>query len=331
MRLAVHIVAVMVVVWAVHAAPLAAQAQQPAKVARIGVLESSSPSAFPDRLEAIRMGLRELGYVEGQSIVFEYRWAHGNLAELPELAAELVRRKVDVIVAGTTPAAMAAKDATRTIPIVFAVPADPVGVRLVASLARPGGNLTGLTTINIEAASKRLEILKELSGGKVSRAAALFNPADASNVLFVRAAQDAARVLGMTLRPFEVTSAEDFEAAFSAMAAARIDALLVAAGALTDSHARRIAELAARARVPAVYGARGFVEAGGLASYSANFSDNYRRAATYVDKILKGAKPGELPVEQASTFELVINHATAKALGLTVSPSLLMRADRVIE
>jgi len=323
--------ALTVVCLALLVAPLAVHAQRPAGVARVGLLESSSPSAFPDRVEAFRRGLLALGYVEGQTVVFEYRWAHGKIADLPRLAAELVRVKVDVIVAGTTPAALAAKEASSMIPIVFAVPADPVGVGLVSGFPRPGGNVTGLTTANVEIIPKRLELLKELSGGRVSRGAVLFNPADASNVLVVRATQDAAKRLGLSLRSFPVKSPEDFEAAFSAMATDRIDALMVAAGALTDSHSRKLADLATRIRVPAMYGARGFVEAGGLVSYSASFSDNYRRAATYVDKILRGAAPGDLPVEQASKFELAINLRTAKALGLSIPPSFLLRADLVVE
>jgi putative ABC transport system substrate-binding protein len=317
-----------VVVLALLAAPLAADAQPAAKVPRIGVLESSSSS---EALEAFKQGLRERGYVEGKSIVFEYRWANGKVAEFPKLAAELVRLNVDVILAGSTPAALAARDATNTIPIVFAVVADAVGVKLISSLPRPGGNVTGLTTSNIEVVPKRLEILKEMSGGKVSRGAVLFNPADASNVLALRAMEDPARKLGMKLRPFPVKGPEDFEGAFSAMASERIDSLLVAAGVLTITHARRIAELAARTRVPAMYGTREFVEAGGLVSYSASFTDNYRRAAAYVDKILKGAMPRDLPVEQASKFEFVINRKTAKALGLTLSPSMLLQATQVID
>jgi putative ABC transport system substrate-binding protein len=203
-------------------------------------------------------------------------------------------------------------------------------VRLVASLPRPGGNVTGLTTNNIEVAGKRLGILKELLGGRISRGAVLFNPADASNVLAVRANEEPARVLGMTLRLFPVKGPEDFEEAFSAMASTQVDSLLVTAGVLTNAHARRIAELAARIRVPATYGTRDFVQAGGLMSYSASFSDNYRRAAAYVDKILKGAMPRDLPVEQASRFELVINLKAAKALGLAVPQSVLAQATEVI-
>ena len=312
-------------------APLTASAQAPAKVPRIGVLDSWPPAAFPDRLAAFQQGLRQLGYVGAQGVVLEYRSANGKIADLPKLAAELVRLEVDVIFAGTTPAALAARDATNAIPIVIAVVADPIGVRLISSLARPGGNVTGLTTGNVEITPKKLQLLKEISGGKVSRGAMLFNPDDASNVMALRSAQDGARVLGIELMPVGVIGPEDFDRAFATIAAERIDALVVSAGVLTDSHARRIAELAARTRVPAMYGAREFVEAGGLVSYSASFADNYRRAASYVDKILKGAKPADLPVEQPSTFEFVINLKTARALGLVIPPSLLRRADRVIE
>jgi len=312
-------------------APRSARAQRPAAVARVGVLETSSPAAFPDRLEALRQGLAELGHVDGQTLVLEYRWAHGKSADLPRLAAELVRLRVDVIVAGTTAAALAAKEASSTIPIVFAVAADPVGVGLISGLAKPGGNATGLTTGNVELVSKRMELLNEIAGGKVSRGALLFYPGDLSNVLVVPVAQDAARRLGWPLSSFPVNGAQDFEAAFSVMASDRIDALLVAAGALTDSHPRQLAELAARIRVPAMYSARGFVEAGGLVSYSASFSDNYRRAAAYVHKILRGAAPGDLPVEQSSRFELAINLRTAKQLNLNIPPSFRLRADFVIE
>lgn len=309
------------------AAPFGAYAQHPGKVWRIGVLERN-PTEY---VEAFKHGLRELGYVEEKNIVFENRWANGKLAEFPRLAAELVGLKVDVILAGSTPAALAAREATRTIPIVFAVVADPIGAKLIASLSKPGGNLTGMTTNNIEIIGKRLEILKELSGGKAARAAMLFNSADPSNVLALSAMEDSARKLGMTFRPFLVKVPEDFEGAFTAMVAARIDALFVPAGVLTNSYANRIVELAAKNRVPSMYGAREFVNAGGLASYSASFLDNYRRAAIYVDKILKGAMPRDLPVEQASKLELVINRKTAKALGITIPQSLLISAAKIIE
>lgn len=313
------------------AVPRSAHAQRPVGIARVGVLETSSPTSFPDRIEGLRRGFAELGYVDGQSLVLEYRWAHGKVADLPRLAVELVRLNVGVIVAGTTAAALAAREAGAATPIVFAVAADPVGVGLAASLSRPGGNATGMTTANVEIAPKRLELLNEIAGGRLSRVAVLFYPGDPSNVLAAHTAQDAARTLGLSMKPFPVNGAKDFEAAFSAMVTDRIDALLVAGGALTDSHARQLAELAARFRVPAMYGARGFVEAGGLVSYSASFSDNYRRAAVYVHKILRGAAPGDLPVEQSSRFELAINLRTARQLGLNIPPSFRLRADFVIE
>jgi putative ABC transport system substrate-binding protein len=307
---------------------MAADAQRTAQVPRIGVLETNPSSKS---LVSFKRGLQQLGYVEGESIVFEYRWANGKVAEFPRLAADLVRLKVDVIFAGTTPAALAARDTTATVPIVFAVVADPIGVKLVSSLPKPGGNVTGLTTNNIETTGKRFEVLREMLGGKVSRVALLFNPADASNVLALHVVEALALKLRFTLRPFSVKGQEDLAGAFSAMASERIDSVLVAAGVLTLTHAREIAELATVTRVPAIYATREFVEAGGLVSYSASFADNYHRAATYVDKILKGAKPADLPVEQATKFELVINLKTAKALGLTIPQSLLLRADEVIQ
>ena len=319
---------VLLALLALGAGPFTAHAQQTQKVYRIGVLDSSSSS---NGLEAFKQGLQERGYVEGKNIVLEYQWPNAKGVEYPKLAAELVRLNVDVIFAVTTPAALAARGVTSTIPIVFATVADPVGVRLISSLPRPGGNITGLTTNNVEVSGKRLEILKEISGGKVSRVAVLFNPADPSNVLALRAYDDAAAKLGITLRPFPVKGPEDFDAAFSAMAAGRIDSLLVVAGVLTATHGRSIVELAAKIRVPTIYGQREFVDGGGLVSYSASFTDNYRRAATYVDKILNGAMPRDLPVEQASTFEFVINLKTAKALGLTIPQSVLLRATEVIE
>jgi putative tryptophan/tyrosine transport system substrate-binding protein len=312
-------------------APDAVYAQRPAGAARVGVLETGSPAAFPERMEAFRRGLAEFAPADAQAVVLEYRWAHGKTANLPALAAELVDLKVDLIFAGTTVAALAATQASSTVPIVYAVAADPVGVGLAATLARPGGKATGLTSANVDITPKRLQLLTEVAGGKVSRLAILFYPGDASNVLAARAAQEAARSLGLSLRPLPVNRAQDFEAAFSALDKDRVDALMVAAGALTDSHAGQLADLAARFRVPAIYGARGFVEAGGLVSYSADFSDNYRRAAAYVHKILRGAAPGDLPVEQSSRFELALNLRTARQLGLNIARSFRLRADFVIE
>ena len=310
-------------------APAPAAPQPPAKGPRIGVLDSWPPSAFRRRA-AFEQGLRQLGHLDGPGAL-EYRSARGRLSDLPLLAADLVRLNVNVIFAATTPATLAARDATRAIPIVMAVVADPIGVKLINSLARPGGNVTGLTTGNVEIARNRLELLKEICGGRVSRVAYLFNPEDPSNVLSLRSTQEAARELGLELRPFAVKAPEEIDRAFATMVANKAEAVVVAAGALQDSHARRIAELAARARVPALYGAAEFVEAGGLVSYSADFADNFRRAATYVDRILRGAKPADLPVEQASRFELVINLKAARALGLVVPAALTLRADRVIE
>jgi len=310
------------------AAPSRVLGQATAKVARVGVLESNPASKG---LEAFRQGLRERGFVEGQNVAFEYRWTQGVVAEIPKLAAELSRLPLDVIFAPTTPAALAAKEATRTIPVVFAVAADPVGSKLVASLAKPGGNVTGLTTLNIEVVPKRLEILNELAGGKAHHGALLFDPADASNQLLRKATEAPARQLGMTIRPFPVRAPNEFDDAFATMVAELIDILMVGAGTLTIAHTTRLVELAAKARIPAMYGSPEFVEAGGLVSYSADFADNYRRAAGYVEKILQGAAPSDLPVEQVQKLEFALNLKTASTLGLTVARSMLMRATRVID
>jgi len=311
-------------------APLAAKAQQPGKVARIGVLSfgSATPGSHID--EAFRQQLRELGYVEGQNIVIEYRWAEGRAERLPDLAAELVRLKVDVIVAGGTPPPLAAKHATRTIPIVMAAAGDPVGSGLVASLARPGGNVTGLSTFTPELAGKRLQLLKEVVPG-VSRVAVLWNAANPYAVLNMRETEAAAQTLGVQVQSLEVRGPDDFENALPAAIRGRAGALIVVDDPLTFAYRMRIADFAARNRLPAMYGFREFAEAGGLTAFGANLADLYRRAATYVDKILKGAKPSDLPVEQPTKFELVINMKTAKALGLTIPQSLLLRADQVIE
>jgi len=315
------------------AAAALAAAPSPARatVRRIGFLESSSQPARQHLLDAFRGGLRELGHVDGTSIAIEARWANGKVAELPRLVADLLALNVEVLLAGTTVAALAARKATQKLPIVFAVPADPIGVGLIASLPRPGGNATGLTTGNVEIVPKRLELLKELTGGKARRAALLFNPADPSNLLVSRSSDRAAAGLGLAIQAYPVRSASEFDAAFAAMKAAGAEILMVAAGALTDTHAARLSALAASSRIPAIYGSGEFVDAGGLMSYSASFSDNYRRAAAYVDKILKGAKPAEIPVEQASRFELQLNLRVARALGIVVPQSVRLRADRVIE
>jgi len=311
------------------AAPLAADAQQAGKVPRIGFLFYGSPGPAPE-LDAFRQGLRELGYIEGQNVTIEYRFASGRVGQLPELAVELVRLKLDVIVTPGTPASMAAKQATSTIPIVFAGVADAVGAGLVTNFARPGGNITGWTSISAELGGKRLELLKEVAP-KASRVAVLYNPADRSNVLVLKELQEAAPALGLTLQPLEVREPGEFEGAFGAMTRKRAHALFGAAGILTFQHRKAIVDLAAKNRIPVMWGHRQFVEAGGLMSYAVNFYDQVRGAATYVDKILKGAKPGDLPVQQPTRFELVINLKTAKALGLTIPQSLLFRADEVIQ
>ena len=313
----------------VCAAPLAAAAQQAGKVPRIGFLFFGPPGPSQE-LDAFRQGLRERGYTEGQNIVIEYRFASGRVERLPELATELARLGPDVLVTPGTPASLAAKRATSTIPIVFAGVADAVGAGLVANLARPGGNITGLTGMSAELGGKRLELLKQVVP-KISRVAVLHNPADRSNVLVLKELQKSAPALSLTLQPVEVRGPGEFEGAFVAMTRQRAQALFGAAGVLTTGHRQALVDLAAKRRIPAVWGERQFVEAGGLMSYAVNFYDQVRGAAIYVDKILKGAKPADLPVEQPTKFELVINLRTAKALGLTIPPSVLQHADRAIE
>jgi putative ABC transport system substrate-binding protein len=312
------------------AAPLAAKAQQAAgKVPRIGFLFSGA-SGPAREVDTFRQGLRDLGYIEGQNIAIEYRFAGGQVERLPELAAELVRLKLDVIVAPYTPPALAAKRATSTIPIVFAVVADAVGAGLIANFARPGRNITGLTSSSAELGGKRLELLKQVVP-KASRVAVLYNPADRSNVLVLKQLQESAPTLALTLQPLEVREPREFEGAFLAMTRERAHAMFGTPGVLTFEHTKVLVDLAAKRRIPAMWGHRQFVDAGGLMSYAVNVYDQIRQTAVYVDKILKGAKPADLPVEQPTKFELVINLKTAKALGLTIPPSLLQRADQVIE
>ena len=312
------------------AAPLAADAQRPAKVPRIGYLVLS-PLADPPSAErrAFADGLRELGYVEGQSIIIEYRAANWNRELLPDLAEELVALKVDVIVA--IPGAIeAARDATKTIPIVVPAIIDPVGSGFVASLARPGGNVTGTGQLTSELSGKRLELLKEALP-KLSRVGVLWNPANQGASGQWKGVQSSARLLGVTLQSHEVKDPNDFPRALSAISGRRPDALVILISPLTTAYRPIIVEFATKQRLPTVFELKADVEAGGLMSYSANLPDVFRRAAHYVDRILKGAKPGELPIEQPTRFELVINMKTAKALGLTIPPSLLVRADQVIE
>ncbi len=319
---------------ALLAAPLVAEAQQAAKVARIGY-QSNRLGAYPHLQEAFRQGLRDLGYVEGRNLVIEYRDAEGTVERLPALAAELVALKVDVIVtaAGSTSVPLAAKQATRTLPIVFASAADPVASGLVTSLARPGGNVTGLSSLNAELVGKRLELLTQAVPG-VGQVAVLWLPGalgERTDKEMLTGLEVAARGLGVRLQFVEARGPADFDRAFSAMTKARAGALSVLPSNVFIREHRRLVDLAAKNRLPAVYSAREYVDAGGLMSYGANPTDSSRRAATYVDKILKGAKPGDLPVEQPTKFELVINLKTAKALGLTIPQSLLQRADQVIE
>ena len=312
-------------------APLAGAAQQPAKVPRIGYLSPLSPSSDSTRIEAFRQGLRDFGYVEGQNIAIEYRYAEGKFNRLPDLAAELVRFKVDVIVVASTPGILAAKNATSTIPIVMALSADPVPTGLVSSLACPGGNITGLSLLSGELSGKRLELLKEVVPN-LSRVAVLWDPVNPATLLQLRETEAAAQVLGVQLQPLEVRGPNpDFERAFQDTAGGQAGALITLDDLLILIHRRKIVDFAAKKRLPAMYGFRELPDAGGLMSYTANRSHLFRRAATYVDKLLKGAKPADLPVEQPTRFEFVINMKTAKALGLTIPPSILIRADQVIQ
>jgi putative ABC transport system substrate-binding protein len=312
------------------ATPLAAGAPQAGKVWRIGVLEATSPSLNTTNLDAFRQGLRELGYVEGRNFVIEYRSADGRPERFPSLASELVRLRVDLIVTRGTPAVLAAKKATGSIPIVMATSADPAGFGVVSGLARPGTNVTGLSTIAVELAAKRLELLKEAIP-RIARIAELANMSSPASASQWRQIEVAARSLGLEPQLLDVRASADFARAFDTAINQRADAIIVANDTLTQSHLIRIVDLSAKHRLPSIYASREFVDAGGLMAYGPNFTDLYRRAATYVDKILKGAKPADLPIEQPTKFELVINLKTAKALGLTIPPSVLARADQVIE
>ncbi len=323
----VSVVALLAVI--LLATPLAAEAQAPARVPRVGFLAPLS-FATDTRLDSFLQGLRELGYVDGQTIAIEFRSAEGKPERLPALAAELVRLKVDVIVATAQASTEAAKKATGTIPIVFTVVGDPVGVGLVASLARPGGNITGLASVAPEVVGKQLQLLKEVAP-KISRVAILQNPNNPGHPVVLRQAETAARALGMQLQVLYARTPAEIDAAFAAMRSQRAEGVLVDRNALVLVQRTQIAALAAKGRLPAVYGFRENAEAGGLMAYGANVSAMYRRAATYVDKILKGAKPADLPVEQPTKFDLVINLKTAKALGLTIPQSFLARADEVIQ
>jgi putative tryptophan/tyrosine transport system substrate-binding protein len=309
-------------------APLAAEAQPLTHVHRIGVFFATTPGRDPF-VEAFLEGMRALGYVEGQHFVLESRGAEGQYERFPALAAELVRLPVDVLMVPNTSAALAAKQATSTIPIVMTGMGDPVGTGLVASLAWPGGNITGLAILQPELIGKQLEFLKAVLP-TVSRVALLWNPANPSHALDVRAAEVAAQALGVQLHRVEARGPDAFDSAFAAMTSAHAGALLVLGDTMFREHRGRLAELAATSRLPTMHNSRPYEEAGGLLSYGVSLEDSWRRAATYVDKILKGAKPADLPVEQPMKFELVINLKTAEALGLTIPPTLLFQADKVI-
>jgi ABC-type uncharacterized transport system substrate-binding protein len=309
--------------------PKAARAQQPWKIARLGLLRLGSASSYAGRVEALRAGLRELGYVEGRNILIEFRWA-ATADQLSERAAELVRLKVDVIFASSSTEVEAARRVTKTIPIVFATHADPVGVGHVASLARPGGNITGLSMVLTELVAKELEIMKQ-AVPHMTRVGVLVTLTAPSHRPALKAAEATARQLGIQVLTVPVQTVEDLDRAFETMTRERVGGVFVPGSALTASHRVRLADLGLKHRLPSMFAVRENVEVGGLMSYAPDLIDLTRRAATYVDKILKGTKPADLPVEQASKYELVINLKTAKALGLVIPPSLLARADQVIE
>jgi len=310
---------------------VAAEAQQATKIPRTAYLSASPLSTNPERIEAFRQGVRELGYVEGKNIVIEWRSAEGKLGRLPALTAELMRLKVDIIVTSGPTATRAAKEATSTIPIVMAQDNDPVGNGFVASLARPGGNITGLATLNPELSGKRVELLKEIVP-KLSRLAVFGTSIFPGNAQALKEIELAAKAFGVKLQYLDVLSSKDIEIAFRAATKGRADAvLIIVAGAVAGAHRTQIAELAVKRRLPAIYDRREFVDDGGLMSYGTNFADLSRRAATYVDKILKGRTPADLPVEQPMKFEFIVNLKAAKQIGLTIPPNVLVRADKVIK
>ena len=307
-----------------------AEAQQPKKVPRIGFLGQASASFYSTAIEAFRDGLHGLGYVEGKNILIEYRYGEGKLDPLPELAAELIRLKVDVIVTPGGPTTLAAKKVTGTIPIVMAGVGDPLGEGLVASLARPEGNVTGVSALSPELSGKRLEILRQ-AFPNVSRVAVLFHGANPTNLAALKETEAAAAALQVQLQPLDVRGPDDFEPAFADAAGRHANALVVLRNAFYQAHLTQIVTLAAKGRLPAMYPLIEYVNAGGLMSYGVNTADLFRRAATHVDKILKGAKPGDLPVEQPVKFEFIINLKTAKQIGVTIPQSVLYQADKVIK
>jgi|SRR5262245_30646401 len=314
----------------VLALPIAARAQQPAKVARVGYLGFGTAAASATRIEALRAGLNSLGYIEGKNIAIEFRWAK-SAEELREFANQLVAQNVDIIFATSSTETGAARQVTKTIPIVFATHADPVGTGHVASLARPGGNITGISVLQSELTTKALEILKEVVP-EAKRFGVLSSPTVPSHLPTMRAAEAAAEKLGVTLHTALVRAVEDFDAAFAKIGRADVQAVFVAASALTvRSRPELLAQLALKHRLPSMFGARDNVAAGGLMSHAPDQVELSRRSAIYIDKVLKGAKPADLPVEQASQYQLIVNLKTAKALGLTIPPTLLTRADELIE
>jgi putative ABC transport system substrate-binding protein len=307
-----------------------AQAQPLTKVARIGFLGGVQPAAVSARIEAFRQSLRELGYVEGKNVVIEYRYAEDKLDRLPALAAELVRLEVDVIVTGGPGSTRASKDATATIPIVMAQDIDPVATGFVASLARPGGNVTGLATFAPGISGKQLELLKE-SVPKISRTAVLGTSTTPGSALMLKEVEAAAGALGVKLQYMDIVDAKEIEPAFRAASKVKADAVLVLFSFVLNSHRAKVVELAVKSRLPVIYPFSEFVEAGGLMTHAVSFTDLYRSAGVYVDKILKGTRPADLPVEQPKKFEFIINLKAAKQIGLTIPPNVLVRADRVIK
>ena len=324
------IAAFVVMTFAILVGAYAAGAQQAGKMPRIGYLAPGSAKTDASFVQAFSEGLRELGWVDRQNMAIEYRWAQGKLDQLPELAAELVRLQVDVIFAANTPAVVAVKKTGTKIPVVFALVSEPIEIGAVASLARPGGNFTGLTTINRELMPKRLELLKGATAG-LRRVGYLANPTYAIHQPQLKEMQAAARSLMMELHSFEVRDGSELERAFAGMAGAHVGAFIVQQDPLFIAHRRKIVDLAVQSRLPGMYPGSVYTDDGGLISYGAHFEDLFRRAATYIDKILKGAKPADLPVERPMKFELVINLKTAKDLGLTIPPVLLLQADRMIQ
>jgi putative ABC transport system substrate-binding protein len=307
-----------------------ADAQQQSRAYRIGFLSSLSPGAVSDRIDAFRQGLRELGYAEGKNLSIEWRYADGTIQRLPSLAAELVRLKVDVIITGGPAVNRFAKEATTTIPIVLSFDNDPVGNGFAASLARPAGNITGFSTHYPEISGKQIELLKDIVP-RLSRLAVIGNSSMPGNAQALRETESAANAFGVKLKSLDVQNASDIEAGFLSAGKDRCDAVLVLGSQVVTSHAKQFAAIAVKSRLPAIYWSPEFVQAGGLLSYSVNINDLFRRSAIYVDKILKGAKPADLPIEQPTRFELVINLRAAKHIGLTIPPNVLARADRVIK